>query len=177
MFLRDYTLKNAGLFFLTQMLGSACWVILLGCFYIFTQVLGYIFFNLNAGFNLLGHFIGLFLICITHVLGSFSVTKLLGYFFLPNRWFEPVSNETTQLLSYSQSAGFLSLLQEREVFSAAELVHFFSEIKVCIHLISFIKSLLCCKLYYFTQHNIRMRCQSAASAVVTSHYGNAFCLA
>ncbi len=70
-----------GYFFLTQMLGSACWVILLGCFYIFTQVLGYIFFNLNAGFNLLGHFIGLFLICITHVLGSFSVTKLLGYFF------------------------------------------------------------------------------------------------
>ncbi len=38
-------------FFLTQMLGSACWVI----FYIFTQVL--FLFNPNAGFSLLGHFI------------------------------------------------------------------------------------------------------------------------
>ncbi len=28
----NYTLKNAGLFFLTQMLVSACWVILLGYF-------------------------------------------------------------------------------------------------------------------------------------------------
>ncbi len=34
----------------------------------------------------------------------------------------------------------------------------FSEIKVCIHFISFIKSLLCCKLYYFTQCNTRTRC-------------------
>ncbi len=34
----------------------------------------------NAGFSLLSHFIGLFLIIFTQVLGSFSVTKLLGNF-------------------------------------------------------------------------------------------------
>ncbi len=37
-----------------------------------------IFFYPNAGFSLLSHFIGLFLIIFTQVLGSFSVTKLLG---------------------------------------------------------------------------------------------------
>ncbi len=54
----QYTLKNAFFFFLTQMLDSACWVILLGIFNIFTQALG-----------------------------SFSLTKLLllmlDYFFYP----------------------------------------------------------------------------------------------
>ncbi len=104
---------------------------------------------------------------------------MLGYFFLPNHWVEPVSHETTQLLSYSQIVGFLCPLQKRAVLNAAatDLVHFFSEIKVYIHFISLIKSLLCCKLYYFKQHNIRTRCQSAASAAVVSHDGNAFCLA
>ncbi len=47
--------KNAGLFFLTQMLGSACWVILLGYF---LPRCCFLFFNPNAGFSLLGHFIG-----------------------------------------------------------------------------------------------------------------------
>ncbi len=59
------------------------------------------------------------------------------------------------------------------VLSAADLVHFFSEIKFCIHLISFIMSLLCYKLYYFMQHNISTRYQSAVSAVVVSHDRNA----
>ncbi len=74
-----YTLKNAGLFF----------------------------FNPNAGFSLLGHFIGLFLIFLprcwvififfTQTLGSaFWVILTMGYFFLPNRWVELVSGETSQ---------------------------------------------------------------------------------
>ncbi len=54
---------------------------------------------------------------------------MLGYFCLPNHWVELVSDETTQLLSYSQIAVFLSPLQE------SDLGHFFSEIKVCIHFI------------------------------------------
>ncbi len=50
--------KKCRVIFLTQMLGSACWVILFGyIFYNFMQVLGYLF-NPNAGFSLLGHFIG-----------------------------------------------------------------------------------------------------------------------
>ncbi len=59
-----------------QPVGSFYWVVL---FYIFTQVLGNCF-NLNAGFSLLGNFIGLFVIFFTQVLGSFSVTKVLGHF-------------------------------------------------------------------------------------------------
>ncbi len=51
------------------------------------------------------------------------------------------------------------LLQERAILSTtADLAHFFSELKVCIHFI--FKSLLCCKLYYATQHT-RTRCQSS----------------
>ncbi len=58
----------------------------------------------------------------------------MGYFFLPNRWVEPVSlkllNNTAAV-----STGFLSP-QERAVLSAAaDLVHSFGEIKVCIHCI------------------------------------------
>ncbi len=60
--------RKCWVIFLTQMLGSVCWVILLGSF-------SFIFF--------------------TQVLGSFSVTKLLGhlkkmlsYFFQPNCWVE-----------------------------------------------------------------------------------------
>ncbi|XP_050992929.1 death-associated protein kinase 2 isoform X2 [Labeo rohita] len=41
----------------------------------------------------------------------------------------PVSDKTTQLLSYTQSAGFLSPQQERPVLSATDS-HFFSEIQV-----------------------------------------------
>ncbi len=40
----------------------------------------WVIFYPNAGFSLLGHFIGLFLIIFTQVLGRFSVTKLLGNF-------------------------------------------------------------------------------------------------
>ncbi len=37
----------------------------------------------------------------------------------------------------------------------ADCVHFFSKIKVCRNFISFINSLLCCKLYYFMQCSIQ----------------------
>ncbi len=71
--------KNAGLFF-----KSKCWVKPVGSLYwvvfnIFTQMLGN-FFNPNAWFNLLGHLLGYLKIKCTQVLGSCSVTKLLGYF-------------------------------------------------------------------------------------------------
>ncbi len=65
--------------------------------------------------------------------------SLLGHFFggvnifLTRCWVEPVSDETTQLLS--QIAGFLRPPPERAVLSEADLVYFFSETKVCIHLI------------------------------------------
>ncbi len=59
-FINRYTLKNSGLFFFIQMLGSAHWVILLGYFLIFLPRCWVIFFNPKAGFSLLGHFIGLF---------------------------------------------------------------------------------------------------------------------
>lgn len=58
---------NGGLFFLTQMLGSACWVFFIGLFFIIcTHVLGnsekcfflIYFFNPNAGFSLLANCIG-----------------------------------------------------------------------------------------------------------------------
>ncbi len=76
--------------------------------YTLKKMLDY-FFKPNAGFSLLGHFIGLFLIFLPRCWVIFNT----GLFFLPNHWVEPVSDETTQLLSYSQSTGFLSPLQER----------------------------------------------------------------
>ncbi len=69
------------------------------------------------------------------MLGSFSVTKMLGNFFLPNCWVEPVSDKTTQLLS--QIAGFLRPPPERAVLSEDDLVYFFSETGLySFHLIS-----------------------------------------
>ncbi len=56
----EYTLKNAGLFFLKRSAGFSPLGHFIGlCLIFFTQVL-FFFFNPNAGFNLLGHFIGLF---------------------------------------------------------------------------------------------------------------------
>ncbi len=81
------------------MLGSACWVILLGYFLYFYP----------------GD--GLFIYFLTQMLGSVYWVILLGYFlyFYPGagsfltlgyyRWVELVSDETAQLLSYSQSTG------------------------------------------------------------------------
>ncbi len=68
--------------------------------------------------------------------------------------------------------------QERAVLNAttADLEHSFRE-RFFYTFFYIYKVLLWCKLYYFTQRNIRTRCQSAASAAVVSHDGNAFCLA
>ncbi len=93
---------------------------------IYSKILGHLF-NPDAGFSLLGHFIGLFcniftqvlglfftqmldsacwvilllffFICFTQVLGSFSVTKLLGYFFYPNAELSlsPIKQNVSQL--------------------------------------------------------------------------------
>ncbi len=72
----------------------------------------------------------------------------------------------------SVSTGFLRP-QERVVLSAAaaDLVGSFQEIKVCIHFISFIKSII---LFYATQHKDEM---SAASAAVVVSRWKHLCLA
>ncbi len=81
-----------------------------------------IFFNPNASFSLWGHFIRLFLIFFNPGAGLFFCTWAAGLFFCtqPLGW---ASDETIQLLTYSK---------EGTVLSAADLKHFFSELKVCI---------------------------------------------
>ncbi len=75
------------------MQGSACWIILLGYFFFF-------FFNPGAG--------------------SFSVTKLLGHLFFYPTAEMSLSDETTQLLSYSQNSCFLRPLRHRRWFGALQ---------------------------------------------------------
>ncbi len=181
-FLRNhyYTLKNAGLFFLPK-----CWVQLVGSFYwvvfnIFTQVLLGYFFNPNAGFSLLGHFIGLFFIFLPRCWVVFLYLSCwvifnTGLFFSTQTAGLSLSDETTQLLSYSQSTGFLR--PTRESGSQCHQRRFGALLQrnkglYTFYFISF-KSLLCCKLYYYMQCNIRMS-QSAASAAVVSLNGNTF---
>ncbi len=64
----------------------------------YSKILGHLF-NPDAGFSLLGHFIGLFCNIFTQVLGSFSVTKLLDYFFYPNAELSlsPIKQNVSQL--------------------------------------------------------------------------------
>ncbi len=64
----------------------------------------YIYILKNAGFSLLGHFIGLFFISLPRC----WVILNLGYFFLPNRWFDPVSGETSQQRSWCEQGLFKS---------------------------------------------------------------------
>ncbi len=144
-------------------------------------MLGYFFYP-NAGFSLLGHFIGLFLIFLprfcwgiflTQMLGSACWVILLGYFlyFLPRCWVVFLYLScwvifNTGLFFLPKPLGWASpmkqpscwvtvraqafcVLQERAVLSAtnADLVHFFSEIKVCIPFISYISSLYCAVNY------------------------------
>lgn len=51
--------------------------------------------------------------------------------------------------------GFLHPLQERAVPTAIKLLHFFSKIQVCVHIILTIKSLLCCKSFNFMKSSIQ----------------------
>ncbi len=141
------------------------------------------FFNPNAGFSLLGHFIGLFLIFLPRCwviffnpnAGFSFLGHFMGYFNAGLFFFYPTAGLSLSLvkllnIAAAVSTGFLSL-QERAVLSAAAyLVHSFGERFVYI---LFITSLMWCKLYYFTQRNIRTRCQSAA---VISHWKH-LCLA
>ncbi len=98
---------------------------------------------------------------------------MLGYFFYLTAGFilSPV-----KLLNNAAAVSTSFLSPQERAAAAADLVHSFWEIKVCVHFISFIKSLMWCKLYYFMQCNIRTRCQSAASAAVVSHWKR-LCLA
>ncbi len=124
-------------------------------FCIHKKMLGYIYiFYRNAWFQLDGSFYWVIFNIFTQVLGHFNAGL---YFYLA----AGLSLSPVKLLNAAaENTGFLSS-QEEAVLStaAANLVHSFREIKVCIHFIPFIKSLMWCKLYYFTQCNIRTRCQ------------------
>ncbi len=56
---------------------------------------------------------------------------MLGYVFLPYHWVELVSNETIQLLSYSQIVDFLHPLQEDQFIHLESLYHDVNYIILC----------------------------------------------
>ncbi len=121
----------------------------------------YIYIYIYIWVQPVGSFYWVIFYIFTQILGHFNAGLFFFYLTagLSLRWIF----STTRLL-WAVSTGFLDP-QERAVLSAAaaDLVQSFREIKVCIHFISFIKSLMWCKLYYFTQRNIRTRCQRRSS--------------